>query len=64
MKCCRCGRQPVESGRNFYPIDPKGIDGRRWVCHICMTPEEKDKVPNDVRELVGIIKQAGKENDT
>ena len=56
MKCCRCGLGITESKRNYYPIDPKGTKNRRWVCHICMTPEERDKVPADVRKIVGIIK--------
>jgi hypothetical protein len=49
---------PVESGRTFYPVDPKGTEGRRWVCQICMSPEEKDKIPTDVYETVGDIKRA------
>jgi hypothetical protein len=60
MECYKCDRKPVESGRNFYPVDPAGAKGRRWVCHICMTPEEKDGVPKDVYDLVAIIKKAGK----
>lgn len=36
IRCCQCRCGPVESGRLFTPIDPKGTTGRRWICEECI----------------------------
>lgn len=60
MKCFKCNCSPQDKpGEPFYPIDPKG-HGRRWSCESCMTNEEKNSVPQDVKDIAEVLRKGVK----
>jgi hypothetical protein len=54
MKCykCNCG---IETGKTFYPVDPKGTENRRWVCEDCITVGQYDEIDQSVKDIVNVI---------
>ena len=51
MECCRCGRKPIENNLSMIPIDPKGTNGRRWICLDCATNEEVSNIDPMVKDI-------------
>lgn len=36
IKCAICGGTPHTTGKDFYPIEPKGVNERKWCCKKCL----------------------------